>query len=246
MENSISNVIVENLSLRLLRNDEHFQFHTEVIREINLLGADLLGITSQFNTYVALFRKEDDALKKIVKSIYTNEIHDENIKRGDTFLGMVEINKAALRHFNEDVKTSAKNLKVVFDTYGNVTRKPLNEETSAITNLLQDLRGRFAADVAKVGIGAWVNELERLNISVAALIVERYNEANQKSDIVMKTARANVNDAYRAITKRVEALRLLNEEEPIYGEFIHKLNVIVEKYKNILAVRTGKAAAKKK
>jgi hypothetical protein len=192
-----------------------------------------------------MFGKEDEALKKIVKSIHTDTIHDENVIRMDIFRGMKDAVKSALRHFSEDVREAAKHLKVVLDTYGKITKKPVNEATSAILNMIQEFGGRFATDVAAVGIGLWVDELERQNNRVNELWGYRFDEKNQLSDIVLKKARVKVDDAYRDITKCIEGMRLIDEQNPVYSELIHKLNVIVEKYRNILAQRTGKAKSKK-
>ena len=232
---------IERLPFFRLRNDEHFQIHSEIIREINTFGAEALDIKSRFDAYVSLFGDEDTALKKIIKSIYTDDIHHADNDRDNIFRGMTDANKSALRHFREEVRIAAEHLKVLFDTYGNVAIKPINEETSAITNMLQDLKGRFAADVVKVGIGEWITELETHNNRVQNLIVERYNEEDQKTDIVLKKARANVDEAYNNIAKRIEALCLINEDAIVYRNFINKLNLIIHKYKNTLAQRTGRA-----
>ncbi|MDR2910270.1 MAG: DUF6261 family protein [Bacteroidales bacterium] len=54
------------------------------------------------------------------------------------------------KHFTESVRTAARRLQIVFDTYGNVAAKTLNEETSAITNLIQELAGTYSEDTKTV------------------------------------------------------------------------------------------------
>jgi hypothetical protein len=199
---------------------------------------------TRINTYTILFGEVDEALKIITKSIHTDSIHDEHAIRMNIFRGMVGIVKSSLRHYNEDVREASKHVMVVIDTYNKISKKPINEVTSAILNLLQDLRGRFAADVIIVGIVEWLNELEKQNNRVNELWGQRLDERNQQSDIVLRTARTKTDDAYRDIIKCIEGMCLIDEKEYVYRELIHKLNVIVEKYSNTLAMRTGRAKGK--
>ena len=242
---SIDYIVIESLSPVRLRNDEHFQFNTEIIRVITEFKPETLPVMKQFQTYTAFYRQEDEALKKIVKSIYTDDIHDQDSRRRDILRGMNDAIKAGLLHFNDDVRVAAKHIKVVVDTYGNVVKKPINEVTSSITNMLQDLTGRFADDILKAGIKDWVTELDKQNTVVSNLVDERYDESNHKSDIVMAKARRNTDVAYRDVKKRIEALCLITDTTNVYKDCIHKLNVIVMKYKNIIAQHEGRARAHK-
>ena len=157
---------------------------------------------------------------------------------------MVLSNDAAmLKVFKPAVVKAATNLKIVFDTYGNVTKKPLNEETSAITNLLQDLKGKYAPDVAAVGIGDWTAELDKNNKEFEKLVQDRYDEAFLKTDLVLKECRINVDAAYHELIKRIYALELLEEDKnqkQKYSAYMKKLNIIAEKYHNIIAQRHGR------
>jgi hypothetical protein len=54
----------------------------------------------------------------------------------------------------------------------------------------------------------------------------------------MKIARAEVDDACRAITERIEALIIVNGEEA-YAPFVKDLNQRVERYNNTVARRKG-------
>jgi hypothetical protein len=63
--------------------------------------------------------------------------------------------------------------------------------------------------------------------------------------MALADARVKTDEAYKDLIKRIEAMMLLNGENPIYAEFIKKLNVVIEKYKNIIAQREGIAKAKK-
>jgi hypothetical protein len=195
-----------------------------------------LKIVALFNAWLALYAQEDDALKKIMKSVFTEDLHVADHVRDEVYSGMAEANRSALKHFRAEVKVAAKRLKIVFDTYGNVARLPLNEETAAIYNLLQELNGNYASDVATVGIGDWVQELEAQNNAFEHLYKERYDETALRTDLVMKDVRTQIDAAYRTIIERIDALCVIEGSE-IYTTFIKRLNAVVEKYHNNVAMR---------
>jgi hypothetical protein len=149
-----------------------------------------------------------------------------------------------LRHFDPEVRESAKQLKIVFDTYGNIARKPLNDQTSATYNILQDFEGKYASDVAKVGLGPWLAELKARNIAFSDLMRERFDESSLRVDIVLKKARVQLDEAYYAITDLVNALVLV-EGAAGYEAFIKKLNPIISKYAAALAAQVSRVSKKR-
>ena len=222
-----------------LRNDEHFMFHTEFKELVSEHGAAALKIQPQFETYLTLYHAEDEGIKKINKSAITAEIQKADKARDVIWGVLVKANSAALWDFDHDVQKAAKRLKILFDTYGNIAKKPLNEQTSAAINILQDLHGEYAADVAAVGIGRWVEELQARNDALRALTKERYDETTLKTDVVLKEARAAVDEAYKSITERIGAYVLL-EGVAAYEMFIRSLNTVIDKYNETLARRGSK------
>jgi hypothetical protein len=109
---------------------------------------------------------------------------------------------------------------------------------------LQDLEGKYASDVAKVGLGPWLAELKARNIAFSDLMRKRFDESSLRVDIVLKKARAELDKAYYAITERINALMLV-EEADNYEQFIKKLNPIISKYLIILAAQVGRVSKRK-
>ena len=151
---------------------------------------------------------------------------------------MAETSNAALKHFSEEVRSAAARLKILFDTYGEVARKPLNEQTSAVYNILQELKGKYAPDTALVGISSWVSELEVRNNAFADLMRERFDETAARTDIVLKEARTEVDNAYFAIRERVNALAVV-EGLSVYESFIRTFNAVIAKYALLAKPRGG-------
>ena len=230
---------IQKLDLYNLRNDEHFQFFAEFRDTMVRFGASALKNEEQFNQWLPIYEQEDEALKKIMKSAITAEIQTADKRRDQLFRGMADACKAALNHFDTEVQNAAKRLKILLNTYGNLARKPLNEQTAGVYNILQDLKGDYAADALKAGITGWAAELETANEALDRLMKERYEESAAKTDLVLKQVRQQADEMYRIMIERINAMVIV-EGETAYSEFIRYWNIVVEKYKNILAKRSGK------
>jgi len=222
-----------------LRNDEHFMFHTEFHNLVTTATAETLRVAAQFANYTALLSKEDEGLKKITKSVLTAQIHDEDKKRDELYDGMSELTAALTKSPVQNKRDAANRLKIVFDTYGNISKKPLNEQTSAIINILQELKGQYAADAQLIGLTDYVTLIEAHNNTLETLVRERYDESTAKTDVVLREARQAVDTAYEDITARVNALALL-EGGTTVENFIRSLNTVIAKYTAILNARLGR------
>jgi hypothetical protein len=212
-----------------LRNDAHFQLNTEFKDLITKTGAENLKIKKQFDElFLPAYRNVDEALKKITKSAHTERLQVADVVRDEIFLGMVDVIKGNTRHFEAGVRESARRVKIVTDTYGNVARKPLNEQTSAVYNLLQDLR-KLSADLKAIKIDDWVNALEKANLEFDAIVKERFEESAAKTNIVLRDARRGLDNAVKTIFSMVEVFSVAYGAEN-YVNFVRMLNVIIGKY----------------
>jgi hypothetical protein len=231
---------INKIDFTRFRNDEHFQFHTEFQDLVVATGAETLKIATQFDTYQALKERVDEALKKIMRSAVTDQIQAADHRRDNTYRGLVYIVRA-YRNFRPDEAEAARKLEIVFNTYGwlNLVQRPLNEQTSAIYNLLQELNGTYADDIHTINAGEWVKELEASNNTFEELVKARYDETAHRTDIVLREARLELDVAYRTIIERIEALVIVEGLEN-YDAFIRRLNVVITKYNNNLAQRQGR------
>jgi hypothetical protein len=221
---------ISKIHLTSLRNDAHFQYCVEFRELVAKFNPETLKLNPLFDEFPALLDREDEALKKINKSAITEKIQEADVARDETFSGMAELNKAMCKHFTPRTRDAAKRIAVVLHTYGNVAKKTLNEETSAIYNMLQDLRSdKYKSDASTIGIMDWMNELEKRNNAVENLMRERFDEGASKSHIVLKQAREAVDALYHKLIKRLEALIEIDGEAD-YEAFVNTLNEIAAKY----------------
>jgi len=230
---------IKEIDKKHLHNDEHFMLNTEFHNLLSTAGAENLRVAAQFANYTVLLNREDEGLKKITKSALTARIHEEDKVRDELYDGMTALNSALLKSPHENKREAAKRLKIVFDTYGNISKKPLNEQTSAIINILQELKGAYSADALLVGLTDYVNLIETHNNALEALVRERYNESTAKTDVVMREARQALDVVYDDITARINALALL-EGGTVCENFIRAFNTVIAKYTAILNARLGR------
>ena len=228
---------IKKIDLSRFRNDEHFQFHTEVKELINMFDAEKLNIIAQFNTYKSCYLFEDEAYKKIIKSAITKDIEAASRRRGIIFSGMAGIIKSALKHFNKDVAEAAYRIKILFDTYGNLSEKPLNEATSAIYNFIQELLSKSREkDVEAVHLKEWIIQLEVENKNVESLIMKRDDENSVKTHLSMKECRLELDRAYISIVELINAMILI-EGNSKYSAFVDRINTCIDRYGQLLARR---------
>jgi hypothetical protein len=229
---------IETLHFNDLQNEEHVQFGTDFVTLVQTNGPDKLTIGPFYNVYSPLFDNEQTAFKKILKSPFTEDLVQADSKRDFTFRGISDDVTSKLRHFDPNQQAAAKRLKVVFDTYGNLSRKALDKETAGITKLIAELRANYAEEIATLGLADWIARLEAENNTFSGLALSRYSEEESKTQLNMKEVRTQVDDAYRKIVKRINALIEINGEEAHAG-FVLALNLRIQHYNNLIARRQG-------
>jgi hypothetical protein len=228
-----------------MHNDEHFLFYKDFKDLAETVDMDAFGIAELWEPFTARFLAEDEAFKKIIKSATTAEIKIADKARDNTFSGLVETLRGAVKHYDKTIAAAARRVKIVFDTFGNLSSMSLIKQTSGLYNLLQDLHGKYAADVKTAGLDGWVEKLETENNAVDTLLKARNAENAGKTQLKMKKCRAATDDAYYAITDRIHAMININGNAG-FTEFVNQMNTVIDKYYRAIAQRAGRAKAKKK
>jgi hypothetical protein len=236
--------MIDTIALSKLHHDEHFQFQTEIRDLIN--GSDPIKaiIQEAFNSHHTLYVQEDGCIKKVLKSETTEKRLVADKERDTTFRGFSGSIKAALNHSDPKVKESAYRLDILLKRYGNLARKPYQEETAGIYNLIGDLRDKYAADIEILKLEDWVNELESKNIAFENLVKARFTELEQATELKMQDVRKKIDKVYLDIVEQIKA-RILLENNPIYETFARQLNARISVYNNLLAQRKGRLDAKR-
>jgi hypothetical protein len=230
---------IDYFSLTKLRNEEHFQFHTENRDLIIKLTPVALGIESQYPTYNDQYNNENEALNFIKKNAVYPELVEAETNRESLYRGLSFLMKSSCLHFSPVIKQAALRVQVVFNEISDFTDKSYSEKTASINNLIWKLNQNFASDVTTLGITDWLTHLKSGNDSFDTLSNNRHSEEVAKTQLRMQKVRLELDSAYRKITKRINALIELNGDED-YKEFVKELNNRIDHYRNNLAIRLGK------
>lgn len=231
---------IKDSPLSRFQNDEHYNFHTDVNGLITYFTAASLLIVAEYATYSPLLEDEGDALNFVRKSSYSLALSESDKVRDNTIYGMDDAISSGLKHFDAAVRAASGRLKILRDSSGDIARKAYNKETGDIIKLIADLKGAYAADVATAKISDWATELESNNNDFVGVQKTRYDEAGEKTRLRMKEVRIDVDEAYRAMVDKINALIIVNGEAP-YVDFVKKLNLRIEAYTNNLAIYKGRA-----
>jgi len=225
---------INELRLNGLHNDAHFQFYAEIRTLVEETTPAALKIEAGWLLFIPAFENYDAALRKIIKSAITDQIKDADAARDAAFAAFAKFLAAMCEHYDTKIRNAALKVHVVAHTYGNVAAKPINEETSAVYNLVQELKSEnYRTAVTLIGLMPWVNKLGTLNTDFESLIQERDRENEAKSHISMKTARRNIDDTYKNIVKTINSLIYLNQLTE-YETFVDTYNIVVKRFNTLL------------
>lgn len=226
-----------------LQNEEHFKFQTDFKGLIDKFSPRILNISPQYVDYMIYYNNEQEALDVVRKSAITEDLTIADILRDSTYRGLVGTVKAALSHYNTELRASATRIQVVFDNFGNIAVKPYEKETVAINQLVMDLLVTYPTDVAALGLTEWVTELKAQNTAFDNLKKLKHTEESVRTSFKMKTERGNVDQKYRAIIKRINAHIEINGLTTYLG-FVIELNNRISVWNHAIAQREGRNAKK--
>ncbi len=231
---------INSIPVSQLRFNGHFQFQTEFRDRVTAATPAALKIDPvHWAEYTARYGALDLAIQKISMSEYTERIRAADAARDEVFRGLVKYQQMSLEHYDPAKREAARKLEVVFHTYGNVSKKAINEETSAIYNFAQELKsGNNAVLAETTGLMPWVTKLAQMNSAFENLIKARDVETAEKTHETVKTARLALDEAYRYIVKSINAMLHL---EILTGceEFVNTMNAVIHRYKTMIHQQQG-------
>ena len=238
----IFNIIKEILDINIQRmnNGAHFTFVSNILARAEADTAvkeKASELVSNFKTAVST---EDEALKISQKSLLTDDITKADSDRDALYAGYKKAVEGFLAMPIADMAQAAKILSQHIKDYKINTADQLDKETGLLVNFISDLEDKYAAQVAKLGLTAFVTNLKEANERVRTLTLQRTNEKIGITVGALKTARTASDDAYRALIKMVNALALVFGEKD-YTSFIDYVNTEVTHYKREVIGQKAKA-----
>lgn len=221
---------------------------------------EILGFLKKVNIETDNLKLESDAAMKAAytaavldfeKEYKQNIINSQTITVQDADMAADHAWRSARAYFKamveiptEEVAAVAKKITAIFDKYGRIEQKAYSEEYAAMGSLTVELDTISAEDMTLVAGQVWVERMkECYNTFNTAQTAQRTEDKDYVVGIV-KEKRLAAEDAYRTLVKRVNALALINGEEP-YADFIKGVNLLIDTESANISARETRAKKKK-
>ena len=221
---------IYDINIQRMNNGAHFTFVSNILARAEADTAVKGKASELVSNFKAAVAAEDEALKISQKSLLTDEIAKADSDRDALYAGYKKAVEGFLAMPIADMAQAAKILSQHIKDYKIYTADQLDKETGLLVNFISDLEDKYAAQVAKLGLTAFVTNLKEANERVRTLTLQRTNEKIGITVGALKTARTASDDAYRALVKMVNALALVFGEKD-YTAFIDYVNTEITHYK---------------
>lgn len=231
---------IYDINIQRMNNGAHFTFVSNILARAEADTAVKGKAADQVNNLKAAVSAEDEALKISQKSLLTDDITKADSDRDALYAGYKKAVEAFLAMPIADMAQAAKVLAQHIKDYKINTADQLDKETGLLVNFITDLEDKYAAQVAKLGLTAFVTNLKEANERVRTLTLQRTNEKMGVTVGALKAARTASDTAYRALVKMVNALALVLGEKD-YTAFIDYVNTEVTHYKREVIGQKAKA-----
>lgn len=231
---------IYDINIQRMNNGAHFTFVSNILARAEADTAVKGKASELVSNFKAAVAAEDEALKISQKSLLTDDIAKADIDRDALYAGYKKAVEAFLAMPIADMAQAAKVLAQHIKDYKINTAGQLDKETGLLVNFITDLEDKYSAQVAKLGLTAFVTNLKEANERVRMLTLQRTNEKMGVTVGALKAARTASDDAYRALVKMVNALALVFGEKD-YTAFIDYVNTEVTHYKREVIGQKSKA-----
>ena len=221
---------IYDINIQRMNNGAHFTFVSNILARAEADTAVKGKASELVSNFKAAVAAEDEALKISQKSLLTDDITKADSDRDALYAGYKKAVEAFLAMPIADMAQAAKVLAQHIKDYKINTAGQLDKETGLLVNFITDLEDKYSAQVAKLGLTAFVTNLKEANERVRMLTLQRTNEKMGVTVGALKAARTASDDAYRALVKMVNALALVFGEKD-YTAFIDYVNTEVTHYK---------------
>ena len=221
---------IYDINIQRMNNGAHFTFVSNILARAEADAAVKEKASELVSNFKAAVTAEDEALKISQKSLLTDDIAKADIDRDALYAGYKKAVEAFLAMPIADMAQAAKVLAQHIKDYKINTAGQLDKETGLLVNFITDLEDKYSAQVAKLGLTAFVTNLKEANERVRMLTLQRTNEKMGVTVGALKAARTSSDDAYRALVKMVNALALVYGEKD-YTAFIDYANTEITHYK---------------
>ena len=234
---------IQSIALVNMNNAAHFMFVSNMAGRAEQDATVAEKCAVQVQALRAAVTAEDENLQISAKSLTTDKIAETDRLRDQLYAGYKKAVAGYAGFPVADMAEAAKVLQQHVKDYKIDPKAQLDKETGLLVNFIQDLEGKFAAQVKALSLGAFVEKLKAANEAVRELTGQRTDERSAKTAGALKAARAASEEAVKMLFMHVNAHALI-ESETAYAAFIDYANTEIAHFKQEVLGGAKKAKAK--
>ena len=238
---------VKKAKLEKLTNEQWLELHTEAKLLMEELNPVTLKLGPEFINYCLSYDKAVLSIKDVKASVVTPEIKEADKIRDYDYNQIRKTVKSCLKHYDPIIRSAAEKINIVLKRYGDVTTEEYNDESATIMRFIQELMSNFSAEINALELTNTVNALRIHNDRFRTLMAKREKEyyAKSKTVVPVPQARKEHDDCYRnEIVAKVDAM-LLIDNTALLDDFVDRLNLKVDHYNRLVAIKEGRNKAKR-
>lgn len=237
---------IQEINLARMSNGAHHIFVREIVMRAQSDAAVSSKLGQLVNNLATAVEAEDESIKLSQKSFLSDTIAQADRARDGLYSSYKKAVEAFLGIPVEDMAEAAKVLNQHLKDYAIDTKSELHKESGLLLNLVTDLEGKFAPQVATLSLTSLVASIKDANERVMEADRDRTTERLGAQVGALKAARAASDNAYRALVRMVNALVLVStletpDGDPSYTPFIDFVNQQVVQYKRTVLKQTATA-----
>lgn len=235
---------VKSLDIHGLNNGQSSEFMTANIARAKADATVSQKLADELKAWDDANRQFDAYFKQEQKNELSDDISAADKERDQDYAALRAAIRAMKRVPGDELQKSARRVNICLDNYKIDTGWEMQREGNMIKQMLDDLTGKYASDVRRLGLGVFVEKLQESNDRCRQLLVEREDSKAGYVSGQTKAWRRQTEQAYRDFVEMLNA-RALVEGSDQYADFIDKLNSSIDHYRQILATAAGIRAAQK-
>ena len=213
-------VKIESISISRLDKGAHSNYMETVLSYLDKYETVKTKVQTEYSGLSTALETENTNFQVPQKSENTEEIEDSDHLRDVNLRGYETALDYAVATLTDATKLQyAKRLKAQRD-----------KQTGRMTNFIEDLETKYATEVAALELEVYVAGMKAANEAVKAHSEDRAEEYSTRVKGALKKARAETDDAYRALVEKINALIVI-EGETNYQDFVKLLNTEIDRYK---------------
>lgn len=219
-----------------MNNGAHYIFVDDVMRRAKSDSVIMSVVKHLVDRLEKAVAAEDESIKILRKNFRSDDLAEADRERDALYSSYKKGVEAFLKMPVKEMAEAAKVLSQHIKEYAIDTKAEQHKESGMLANFVGDLEGKYAQHVAKLSLTPLVAALKEANDRVREADRDRTDDRIATQVGATKAARAESDEAYRALAKMVNALALVatlpnGEGDEKYWPFIDYVNQQITQYK---------------